>query len=136
MVGHLMLALRLACLAAPSAASNTTTITAAAAHFGAANPLALASALAEHALGPALTDLASLDVTEQAELGGAVEATVYFLSGVSFCEGIKYSCQWSVQVLMLDGNMYILYLTIYSCARDLAFGLTPRTPHPGTGPLF
>ena len=36
-------------------------------------------------------------------------------------------------------NIYIyihIYLSIYSCARDLAFVLTPRVLLPGTGPFF
>ena len=32
--------------------------------------------------------------------------------------------------------IYNIHLTIYSCARDLAFGPTPLAPHPGTGTSF
>jgi hypothetical protein len=79
-----LLALQLLCFAMPCAASNSSDIMMAAAHFGAANPPALASAIAKHELGPALSDLASLDRAEQVELYelGGNRSFFTFLSGV------------------------------------------------------
>ena len=78
MMLYRLLVLQLLCLARVdgSSSANPTAITcvAAAAHFDVADRAGLASALADHALGPALSDLASLDDAEQAELFGSLAA--------------------------------------------------------------